>query len=178
MKPEDLPDGIVALILKQLETASDVCAAIMAHRAFGVAAALDSLVWAALSSHVAWRVRQLRNESCRDYCKRGHLQLRSQRLISLGGCDEEELGTTDVHTYLLGVGRWEETWLPALPRLTDAPAAASDGDTVYVLGGWDCPIDTEIGTPLADVISLTVTHHFFTHQLPISLHTSLASRYL
>lgn len=142
---DTLPDMLLSLILKSLPGPRDMCAAIASHRSLAAAAALDADgIWRPLSAHWEWRLRRLRDESSYEFCKRGLTRVRSQHIVTIGGCDSDDDAEMCCSLYDVQANRWDGSPGPwpydlKLPLPIDAPAAASDGDTICIVGGWDGP---------------------------------------
>ena len=134
-----LPQCVITVILRLLP-GRDLLAAKMAHRSLGAAMRHDPSTWepAAMQSG-GWRMRRDAGEGWEALFRRMHVGAGQQRIVSLGGCDENEYPTRTVDCYLLGSDEWVRAAPLRVPR--DAPCAATDSESIFILGGWDCRRD-------------------------------------
>ena len=134
-----LPQCVITVILRLLP-GRDLLAAKMAHRSLGAAMRHDPSTWepAAMQSG-GWRMRRDAGEGWEALFRRMHVGAGQQRIVSLGGCDENEFPTRTVDCYLLGSDEWVRAAPLRVPR--DAPCAATDSESIFILGGWDCRRD-------------------------------------
>lgn len=134
-----LPQCVITVILRLLP-GRDLLAAKMAHRSLGAAMRHDPSTWepAAMQSG-GWRMRRDAGEGWEALFRRMHVGAGQQRIVSLGGCDENEYPTRTVDCYLLSSDEWVRATPLRVPR--DAPCAATDSESIFILGGWDCRRD-------------------------------------
>ena len=157
----DLPEPCLALILSWCTIPCVGCARRSCHALRLLTAADAELVWSRMAEAWRWRLRRREDECAESIVRRGYVGRRTQCLVAIGGCDEDDKakrscealrlveaeappadGWTDA-AVIAGGGvpgvAARRLWRSATPLscARDAPAATSDGESVYVVGGWD-----------------------------------------
>ena len=162
----DLPEPCLALILSWCTVPCVGCAR-RACQALRLLTAADAeLVWSRMAEAWRWRLRRRDDEWATSIVRRGYVGRRTQCLVAVGGCDEDDKATRSCEALRLAEAEEAERlvrtrdgrtdaeviagggvpgdagrrlWRSAAPLscARDAPAATSDGESVYVVGGWD-----------------------------------------
>ena len=156
----DLPEPCLALILSWCTVPSVGCARRSCQALRLLTAADAELVWSRMSEAWRWRLRRREAECAESIVRRGHVGRRTQCLVAVGGCDTNAEATRSCEALRLAEAEAEFSagagvpgaaarglWRSVVPlsRARDAPAATSDGERVYVVGGWDGERDPEHG---------------------------------
>ena len=157
----DLPEPCLALILSWCTVPCVGCARRSCHALRLLTAADAELVWSRMLEAWRWRLRRREDECAESIVRRGYVGRRTQCLVAIGGCDEDDKAKRSCEALRLveaeappadgwtgaaviagggvpGVAArrlWRSAAPLSCPR--DAPAATSDGESVYVVGGWD-----------------------------------------
>lgn len=138
----DLPDHVLAIVLRHFDRARDLLNALASHPAFAVLRRLDPAIWEPLASRVAWRIRRRQDEGWEALVSRAATAAAGPQLIAVGGSNwmaDDEVLPAGVERAVELFDVASETW-SAAPELScprDAACVASDGTTVYVVGGFD-----------------------------------------
>ena len=153
----DLPEPCLALILSWCTVPCVGCARRSCQALRLLTAADAELVWSRMSEAWRWRLRRREAECAESIVRRGRCSRRTQCLVAVGGCDVNDQATRSCEALRLAEAEAEFSagagvpggaarglWRSVVPlsRARDAPAATSDGESVYVVGGWDGERDT------------------------------------
>ena len=129
----NLPEAVLAYVLRLLPTASDICNALSSCRTFSAAAAADPAVWQPLAVANAWLLRRREDEAWLPLVRRAHCCV--ERIVAMGG--DELDGERTSATFDIRAQRWCEAPLPKTPSSAPCAAVDSVARTIFLIGGYD-----------------------------------------
>ena len=129
----DLPEAVLAYVLRLLPTASDICNALSSCRTFSAAAAADPAVWQPLAVANAWLLRRREDEAWLPLVRRAHCCV--ERIVAMGGDGLD--GERTSATFDVRAQRWCEAPLPKTPSSAPCAAVDSVARTIFLIGGYD-----------------------------------------
>lgn len=125
---DKLPADLLYCVMCGLGSLPDLCALMRAHRIFNEAAA-DEDLWDDISKRWRWRLRLREEETSRAFSGRCYKTEQSQRILFIGGHEVgPRVDSFEIRTRIM---RQE----PDLAYNISACAAATNGKTVYLVGG-------------------------------------------
>lgn len=150
----DLPAVLLAHVLKFMSSERDLLDALSTCTALHALGAAEPAIFMPLASRYTWCVRRREAESCAELFRRVHTGAASHHLLAVGGDapDQEWEGLQDTGGDPDELARAVQAFDPSLEEWSGAPstasvrnasAAASDGSTAFVVGGWDVDDDDD-----------------------------------